>query len=48
MQKTDGHPWAERPVYGTIRCMNSNGCARKFDVPRYIASVTHQAPPMLF
>jgi deoxyribodipyrimidine photo-lyase len=28
--------WAERPVYGKIRYMNANGCARKFDVPLYI------------
>ena len=30
--------WFERPVYGKIRYMNASGCARKFDVPRYIAS----------
>jgi deoxyribodipyrimidine photo-lyase len=28
--------WSERPVYGKIRYMNSNGCRRKFDVDRYI------------
>lgn len=41
-------PWSERPVYGKIRYMNASGCARKFDVNRYIASVTTQPPPMLF
>jgi len=29
-------PWFEREVYGKIRYMNANGCARKFDVKRYI------------
>jgi deoxyribodipyrimidine photo-lyase len=28
--------WFERPVYGKIRYMNANGCARKFDVKTYI------------
>lgn len=41
-------PWTERPVYGTIRYMNSNGCKRKFDVPRYIASMTGKSQPALF
>ncbi|NTU58982.1 MAG: deoxyribodipyrimidine photo-lyase [Chlorobiaceae bacterium] len=31
-------PWFERPVYGKIRYMNDSGCARKFDVGRYIES----------
>jgi deoxyribodipyrimidine photo-lyase len=39
-------PWSERAVYGTIRYMNANGCARKFDVNRYITSVTNN--PTLF
>lgn len=30
-------PWFERPVFGKIRYMNFNGCARKFDVGNYIA-----------
>jgi deoxyribodipyrimidine photo-lyase len=30
-------PWFERPVYGKIRYMNYNGCAKKFDVKKYIA-----------
>lgn len=32
--------WFERPVYGKIRYMNSNGAAKKFDVPAYIATWT--------
>jgi deoxyribodipyrimidine photo-lyase len=27
--------WFDRPVYGKIRYMNANGCARKFDVQQY-------------
>ncbi|KAF0153025.1 MAG: deoxyribodipyrimidine photo-lyase [Ignavibacteria bacterium] len=29
-------PWFERAVYGKIRYMNYNGCAKKFDVKKYI------------
>ena len=29
-------PWFERPVFGKIRYMNYNGCARKFDTDRYM------------
>jgi deoxyribodipyrimidine photo-lyase len=29
--------WFERAVYGKIRYMNYNGCAKKFDVKKYIA-----------
>jgi len=29
-------PWFERSVYGKIRYMNYNGCAKKFDVKKYI------------
>jgi deoxyribodipyrimidine photo-lyase len=33
-------PWAPaRPVFGMIRYMNANGCARKFDVEAYIRRV---------
>ncbi|MGH9843551.1 MAG: deoxyribodipyrimidine photo-lyase [Blastocatellia bacterium] len=33
-------PWAPaRPVFGMIRYMNANGCARKFDVKAYIRRV---------
>ncbi len=28
--------WFERPFYGKIRYMNANGCAKKFDVKKYI------------
>ena len=28
--------WFDRPVYGKIRYMNANGCAKKFDVKEYI------------
>ncbi|NTW54441.1 MAG: deoxyribodipyrimidine photo-lyase [Chlorobaculum sp.] len=41
-------PWSERPVYGKIRYMNASGCARKFDVNRYITSVTNAPQPTLF
>ena len=33
--------WFERPVYGKIRYMNANGCARKFDVKTYIRTYAH-------
>jgi deoxyribodipyrimidine photo-lyase len=29
-------PWFERPVFGKIRYMNSNGTRRKIDAPKYI------------
>jgi deoxyribodipyrimidine photo-lyase len=29
-------PWFERHVFGKVRYMNARGCARKFDVSRYI------------
>lgn len=29
--------WKKRPVFGSIRYMNENGCRRKFDVDSYIA-----------
>lgn len=32
--------WFERPVYGKIRYMNSNGCKRKFKVQEYIDTWT--------
>lgn len=31
-------PWFERPVYGKIRYMNYNGCAKKFDIKKYISN----------
>lgn len=32
-------PWAERPVFGTVRYMNLSGCRRKFDVERYVERI---------
>jgi len=32
-------PWFERPIFGKIRYMSYGGCARKFDVGRYIRTV---------
>jgi len=29
-------PWFERPIFGKIRYMNALGCARKFNVQKYI------------
>jgi deoxyribodipyrimidine photo-lyase len=29
-------PWGSRPVFGTVRYMNYNGCLRKFNVRSYI------------
>ncbi|ADU61100.1 MAG: deoxyribodipyrimidine photo-lyase [Pseudodesulfovibrio sp.] len=29
-------PWQTRPVFGSVRFMNENGCRRKFDVDKYI------------
>jgi deoxyribodipyrimidine photo-lyase len=40
--------WFERPVYGKIRYMNAAGCARKFDVKRYIAAHAPDTPADLF
>lgn len=34
--------WPSRQVFGKIRCMNSNGCRRKFDVKAY---TERYAPP---
>ena len=34
--------WGERPVFGKIRYMSYAGCARKFDVKKYIAWWTAQ------
>lgn len=35
-------PWFERPVFGKIRYMNYNGCAKKFDVKEYIGKNLNQ------
>lgn len=37
-------PWFDRPVFGRIRYMNASGCARKFDVRRYIQSMSDSRP----
>ena len=29
-------PWKERPIYGKIRYMSYEGCAKKFDVKKYV------------
>lgn len=29
-------PWKERPIYGKVRYMSYEGCARKFNVEGYI------------
>ena len=31
--------WGERPVFGKVRCMNYNGCKRKFNIQAYIDGV---------
>ncbi|MFN2267297.1 MAG: deoxyribodipyrimidine photo-lyase, partial [Desulfonatronovibrio sp.] len=33
-------PWKERPIFGTVRYMNYNGCKRKFNVDQYIQKWT--------
>lgn len=39
-------PWAERPVFGTVRYMSAAGCARKFDVAAYVRRWSERdAPP---
>jgi deoxyribodipyrimidine photo-lyase len=32
-------PWGRRPVFGTVRYMNYNGCLRKFNVRSYIDKI---------
>lgn len=34
--------WFERAVYGKIRYMNYNGCAKKFDVKKYVRNNTKE------
>ena len=31
--------WGERPIFGKIRYMNYNGCARKFNIAEYVTRV---------
>jgi len=32
-------PWKERPVFGTVRYMNTNGLRRKFDADKYVEKI---------
>ena len=32
-------PWAERPVFGKVRCMTAGGLKRKFDMEGYLEKV---------
>lgn len=34
-------PWKDRPVNGKIRYMNESGCRRKFDVDKYVQSISN-------
>eukprot|EP00891_Asterochloris_glomerata_P000939 jgi/Astpho2/939/Aster-00776 len=34
--------WGERPVFGKVRCMNYNGCKRKFKIQAYIDGVENR------
>jgi len=38
-------PWAERPIFGTVRYMNAAGLKRKGDPEAYIRKVRGLAPP---
>jgi deoxyribodipyrimidine photo-lyase len=33
-------PWKERPIFGKVRYMNANGLRRKFDIEKYVDSVS--------
>ena len=37
-------PWAERPVFGTVRYMNAAGLRRKFDIDAYLRRVAALEP----
>lgn len=37
-------PWTERPIFGKVRYMNANGLRRKFDIERYVESVSALTP----
>lgn len=41
-------PWFERPIFGKIRYMNSNGTRRKIDAPKYIEWVNSLSQQTLF
>jgi deoxyribodipyrimidine photo-lyase len=32
-------PWQERPIFGRVRYMNSNGLKRKFDADKYVERI---------
>ena len=36
---THDRPWQERPIFGMVRYMNYQGCARKFNVKEYIRKI---------
>ena len=38
-------PWAERPVFGTVRYMNARGLERKFDIGAYVRRIEALAVP---
>lgn len=40
-------PWKTRPVFGSVRYMNENGCRRKFDVKGYINRWLPDSLPLL-
>lgn len=35
-------PWPERPIYGKVRSMTFQGCAKKFDVDAYVRMVREE------
>jgi deoxyribodipyrimidine photo-lyase len=37
-------PWARRPVFGTVRYMNSAGLRRKFDADAYVRKIDALGP----
>lgn len=38
-------PWANRPVFGSVRYMNANGLRRKFNADAYVRKVQRMASP---
>ncbi len=41
---THDRPWAERPVFGTVRYMNDAGLRRKFDIEAYVRRIPPVPP----
>lgn len=41
-------PWAERPIFGTVRYMNDGGLRRKFPIAKYVAQVTKRVAELLY